>query len=112
LIESYSFGSIKINGKIYKTDVIVFPHSVSPGWWRQSGHLATEADLGKVFDFNPEVFVIGTGSSGLMKVDQDLKNTLKARNIIYIIKRTPQAVEEYNRLCRIKRTAGAFHITC
>jgi hypothetical protein len=34
LIGPYEFGAIVINGKRYKSDVIVLPGRVIDGWWR------------------------------------------------------------------------------
>ncbi len=112
MIESYSFGSINIGGKTYKTDIIVFPDRINANWWREAGHQLNERDLQEVFNFNPEALVIGTGASGLMKVTESLQKKLINSGIEYIIKRTPNAVQEFNRLSKEKRTVGAFHITC
>ncbi len=112
MIRSYTFGSINIDGKVYRTDVLVFPDRINSQWWRQAGHLLNERDLKEVFDFKPEILVIGTGASGLMKVEESLKQTLEDKNIEFIIKRTPEAVDAFNLLRVSKRTAAAFHITC
>ena len=45
LIESYSFGKISINGKIYHSDVIIFPDRVYDSWWRKEGHILHLEDL-------------------------------------------------------------------
>jgi hypothetical protein len=44
MIESYDFGVLRIDGKEYHSDVIIYPES-SPGgcrvdgsWWRKQGH--------------------------------------------------------------------------
>jgi len=112
MIESYSFGSIKIKGNTYRSDVIVFPDRVNSKWWRETGHLLKERDIQDAFDFNPQVLVIGTGACGLMKVTEDTKKKLEDKKIEYVIKRTPEAVQEFNQLSQVKRTVGAFHITC
>ncbi|MGM0366005.1 MAG: Mth938-like domain-containing protein [Actinomycetota bacterium] len=112
MIDSYSFGSINIDGKTYRSDVIVYPDRVNPKWWRETGHLLKARDLLEVFDFKPEVLVIGTGASGLMKVAEELKKKLGDESIKYVIKRTFEAVKEFNNLSQTKRTVGAFHITC
>ncbi len=112
MIQAYSFGAIKIDGTTYKTDVIVFPNRVNASWWRDTGHQVQEEDLQEVFDFNPELFIIGTGASGLMKPTASLEKKLKDCGIAYIIKKTSDAVEDFNQLIKVKRTVGAFHITC
>jgi len=112
IIESYQFGTIKINNQTYRSDIIVYPEKINPKWYRESGHEIKENDLQEIFDFHPELLVIGTGSSGRLKVDQKFIQKLEQNNIRYIIKPTPLAVEEYNRAAGISRTVGAFHLTC
>lgn len=111
-IESYSFGCIKIDGKKYRSDVIVFPERVKQNWWRKSGHLLLEEDIQEILEYKPEVLVIGTGAHGFMKVDEDTKKKLESYGVEYIVKVTPQAVNEYNKISKDKRTVGAFHLTC
>ncbi len=36
-IDSYSFGSIQIDGKDYSTDVILLGGDVKSPWWREAG---------------------------------------------------------------------------
>jgi hypothetical protein len=112
IIDSYSFGSINIDGKNYRSDVIIFPYKVSSKWRRKSGHLLAEEDIGEILNYMPEILIIGTGASGLMKVDQKLKDKLNSLGIEFIIKRTAEAVDEYNELERKDRAVCAFHLTC
>jgi len=112
MIESYSFGSIVINGKKYSSDVIVFPDKVKSNWRRKIGHLLLEEDIQDILEFKPDVFVIGTGASGLMKVDDKINDKLKSLAIEFIIKRTSEAVAEYNRIYKDKKVVCALHLTC
>jgi hypothetical protein len=112
IINSYSFGIITVDGKTYRSDVIIFPDRVNSKWWRKSGHLLSEEDIGEILKFGPEVLVIGTGKSGLMKVDRRVIEKLSSLGIKYIIKKTDEAVREYNRLEKKDRVICAFHLTC
>ena len=113
MINSYSFGSIIIDGRKYRSDVIIFPERVNSKWWRKSGHLLLVEDIQEIIKFKPKVLIIGTGSRGLMKVDEETKNRLESLGIGCIIKKTSEAVEEYNKISKEEElVVGAFHLTC
>jgi hypothetical protein len=112
MIESYGFGRITINGRRYSRDVIIFPDNVKDGWWRREGHRLSLEDLKDVFEAKPEVLVIGTGYSGLMKVPQEVKDYVKSKNIQLIVENTRKACQTYNRLSRSRKVIAAFHLSC
>lgn len=112
MIESYHFGQITINGNKYSRDVIIFPDHVEDGWWRREGHRLSLEDLQEVFEVKPEVLVIGTGYSGLMKVPQDVRDYVTTKNIELVVENTRRACQTYNRLCQSKKVLAAFHLTC
>lgn len=112
MIESYHFGQITIDGNKYSRDVIIFPDRVKEGWWRREGHRLSLEDLQEVFEFKPEVLVIGTGYSGLMKVPQDVRDYVTTKNIELVVENTRRACQTYNRLCQSKKVLAAFHLTC
>lgn len=112
-IESYSFGSMVINGKNYTKDVIIFPDGtiLSP-WWRKQGHVLALEDLQELLAAGPEVVVCGTGAMGVMRPDAKLQEILAADNIEFIAKRSAEAVDVYNHLSCEKKVGGCFHLTC
>ena len=112
MIDSYSFGRIVVDGKEYTSDVIILPHGVFSNWWRRTGHELSADDLGPVFDAGPEVLVVGTGASGMMKVLPGVREALKENNIELIVERTEEACRVFNRLCRENKAAAALHLTC
>lgn len=112
MIDSYSFGTITIDGKRYVRDLIIFPDHITTNWRRESGHFLVEDDIREVLEYKPELLIIGTGASGLMKVDGRLKEKLKELKIDFLIVKTAEAVEEYNRVYKMKRTVCALHLTC
>lgn len=112
IINSYSFGNITIDGKNYRSDVIIFPDKINSRWWRKSGHLLSDEDIGEILKHKPEMLIIGTGAYGLMKVDQKVKDKLKSLGIRFIIKKTAEAVDAYNKLEKKDRVVCAFHLTC
>lgn len=47
-----------------------------------------------------------------MKVGDKLKDKLKALDVEFIIKKTSEAIKEYNRVYKDKKVVCAFHLTC
>lgn len=111
-IEHYSFGSITVDGKTYTSDVIIYPGRVDSSWWRKEGHNLHIVDLTDVINAKPQVLVIGTGASGLMKVLKETLSHLESKGIEVHVERTDKAVELYNKLQKDKIVIAAFHLTC
>jgi len=112
IIDSYQFGLIVVNGKKYTSDVIVFPDSVRDNWGRKMAHQLRLDDIAEVLTENPEVLVIGTGASGLMKVLPEMRQAVEAQGIKLIVEATDKACHTYNQFCRSRRAVAALHITC
>jgi len=111
-IEHYSFGRIIINGKTYTSDVIIYPERVDASWWRKEGHNLHIVDLKDVINAKPDVLVVGTGSSGLMKVPKETLSHLESKGIEVHVFLTAKAVELFNKLQSNKKVIAAFHLTC
>ena len=111
-IESYSFGKIVIDGVKYSSDIIIYPDRVDSSWWRKQSHYVNMEDIPQIFKENPDIIIFGTGSYGLMKIDEEAKNEFAKRNIELIIENTGQAVQTYNNLSKDKNIIAALHLTC
>jgi hypothetical protein len=113
-IQSYSFGSMRIDGEEYGADLIILPDGVQENWRRDRGHRLALADLDAVLEHEPNVenLVIGQGGSGRMKVPGEVETELASRGIQVYSAPTGEAVTKYNSLRTSSRTAGAFHLTC
>lgn len=112
-IEHYAFGSMTVDGESFKDDVIIISGAAHSDWWRTQGHLCQESDLDEIFDARPRHLVIGTGSSGAMRVSPSVETRCKKLGIALSVAPTEKAVDEYNRLAaEEKSVAGAFHLTC
>lgn len=112
MIESYEFGCIVIKGKRYTTDVIIYPDYVEDNWWREEGHSLSPVDLWAVVQAKPEVLVVGTGYSGLMRVPPETEKYLREQGIRLIAGRTTEAVRIYNQFCQSAKVVAALHLTC
>lgn len=112
MINSYNFGNITIDNQKFTKDLIIYSDHITSNWRRKTSHFLIEDDITEIIDYKPEVLIIGTGASGLMKVDDRLKEKLKSLVIETIIKRTADAVNEYNRIYKDKKVVAALHLTC
>ena len=112
-IDSCSFGSIIIDGKTYTDDLIILSDgAILKPWWRKRGHQLTMDDLCAVIDSSPEVIVIGTGVSGRVIPDKNLKPDLAKLAIEFIAVPNEEAIKVFNKLAPEKRIGGGFHLTC
>ncbi len=113
MIEFYDFGKIIIDGKEYSNDVIIYPHRVESSWWRRVGHELCLDDIRNVFAEDPDVLVVGTGYSGLMRVLPEVEEALKEKGIELRVERTKRACDVYNELSKkFKKVIAALHLTC
>lgn len=113
MIEFYDFGIIVINGKRYASDVIVFPDRVKDNWWRKEGHRLAIEDLQEVLEAEPQVIIVGTGYSGLIKITDEVKQHLNERGIQLVIERTDDATKTFNKLAKSgEKVVAALHLTC
>lgn len=112
MIESYSFGKITISGKIYTSDLIIFPDRIESTWWRRSGHVVCLEDIREILEHKFEVLIVGTGFMGLMKVDEDVIRRVESSGADLFIEKTKKAVTMYNSVFNTKIAIAAFHLTC
>lgn len=111
MIEDYSFGRIKINGKEHQHDVVVYK-GVVKSWWRVSGHEVGLRDIEEIIAKKPQVVILGKGASGVMRVTKEVEDILKEMGIEIIEAITQEAVLKFNELSKTRDVVGAFHLTC
>ena len=111
-IESYSFGSILIDGESYTCDLIIFPAKIDASWWRKHSHQVELADIPELLEKEIDVIVFGTGAYGLMKIDKKVIEHFTNRNIELIIEKTSKAVNIYTEISEDKKVIAALHLTC
>jgi len=112
-VESYRFGQMVIDGRTYHRDVMILPGRVCDGWWRETGHRLSIADLEEAFKAKAQVLVIGTGFSGLMQVPAETSRELGQRGIELHVLHTAGAWALYNQLVSgDRRVVAAFHLSC
>lgn len=102
---------MKIDGKVYTKDLIIFPDKIIDNWWREEGHFLQTQDLFEIFQNKLNILIIGTGAYGLMKVSEELIKNLNDMKLDYFILNTFEAVKKFNETKDILKI-GAFHLTC
>ena len=112
MIESYDFGRIVIDGKKFGSDVVIFPNKIDGNWWRKDGHTLSVEDVKEIVEAKPEILVVGTGYSGMMKIHPKTEHYLRSSGIELIAAKTEKACNIYNELCKSRRIVAAFHLTC
>lgn len=112
MIDSYSFGRMTIGSKIYSSDIILLADRVISSWWRKEGHNLCLDDLGEISFDDYDVFIVGTGFFGAMKIDSEVKTLMAEKGIELFVGKTEDAVRRYNEMSDQIQTAGAFHLTC
>jgi len=112
MIESYDFGRIVINGKKFGSDVIIFADRIDGNWWRREGHALSVDDLKEIVEARPEVLIVGTGYSGLMKIPPETERYLKSLGIELIAAKTEKACKIYNELSKSRKAVAVLHLTC
>lgn len=114
MIEEYSFGRIKILGKVYSSDVIVGKDGViNQRWWRREGHRVKVDDIADILKEKPETVVFGTGANGRVLVDEKVVDELKKIGCEVIAVKSDEAVKKFNDLLKSgKKVVLAIHLTC
>lgn len=112
MIESYDFGRIVIDGRKFGSDVVIFPDRIDGNWWRKEGHTLSVDDVKEIVEAKPEVLVVGTGYSDLMKIHPQTEQYLRSSGIELIAAKTEKACKIYNELFKSGRVVAAFHLTC
>lgn len=111
-IDSYEFGSIVIDGRTYRSDLLIWPGHLKADWWRLEGHLLQLQDVAEALAAEPLVLVVGTGAYGNLTVDPDLVSYLHDKGIDLVARPTREACRSINELAGTSRLAAALHLTC
>jgi hypothetical protein len=111
-IDAYEFGSITIDGRTYRTDLLIWPGHIKPDWWRLEAHLLQLPDVAEALAAAPRVLVVGAGESGRLQVDPELVAYLQDQGIELLAQPTREACRSLNRLASKRRLAAALHLTC
>lgn len=75
-------------------------------------HTKNHQIMEHVLKENPEVVVIGKGTSGMASLSDDSTALLEERGIEIIEADTPEIRDKFNEISKTKRVAAIIHVTC
>jgi hypothetical protein len=111
-IQTYSFGKLKIDGKVYESDLIISENSIQENWQRKISHVFDAEEVVEILKTKPNRVIIGTGLLGLMKVDVEAKNVMRKHNIKLHVMKTKRAIRTYKSINNKENVILAVHLTC
>jgi hypothetical protein len=113
MIDSFSFGAMKIDGRQYTSDLIIYPDgSIQDTWWRARGHVLSLADISDLVERKPNTIIAGTGVNGRMRPDAHLHEYLAEQDIAFLVGANDVAVKWYNELKASGNVGACFHLSC
>ena len=112
MIDNYRFGEFIVDGKTYKSNIILIGKTVKPAR-HLPGHELKLDDFIELIDSRPEYIIIGTGAYGAIKVPNEIIEYIEKNGIKTIIQETGQAYQTYNAMLKQGKKIAAFlHNTC
>jgi hypothetical protein len=111
----FKFGSIEIDGVMYKHDVVIDGGSIRKRKKKPSkpfrgayGHTPLSAVEDIPWEYRR--LVVGTGANGALPVMQEIEREAQARHVELVVAPTEQAIEELTHAG--KGTNAILHVTC
>ncbi|MFW6134176.1 MAG: Mth938-like domain-containing protein [Elusimicrobiota bacterium] len=116
-IESTKFGSIEVEGKKYKHDIIVTVKGEikkrKKGLSRKyfgTSHKVSKDEAEYIYEPAADKIVIGNGQYGRLSLSPEAEEFFNNKNIQVIKNKTPKAIEVFN--SQKGKKIGVFHVTC
>ena len=116
-IEKFSFGSIVIEGKNYRRDVLIFADGTvkkrKGGFLMFGSHKINKKEMEELIQSQPEIIIVGTGTDSVANIAPDVKSWVEERNLNLLVQPSYDAVAMLNKLTeQNKKVAALIHITC
>jgi hypothetical protein len=116
-IDELIFGSIVIEGKKYRRDVLVFADGTvkkrKSGFLMFGSHKIKKVEMEELSQGQPEIIIVGTGTDGAARVAPEAESWAKEKNISLMVQPSYDAVTRLNDLVeQKKKVAALIHITC
>jgi len=109
-IDSLKYGEIRIDGKDYYSDVVV--------WWDGKIELVVKThqfgmnELLNLLKKNPEMVVVGTGIEGCVEILEEVTQEMENMELMLFVENSSNALEIFNALVSEGKKAVAFiHVT-
>jgi len=117
-VNSFSFGSITVDGKKYRRDLFLLPDGTvrqrKGGFWIFGSHGIKKGEIEELARAGAEVMVVGIGTNSRAKLSEEAKSYAdEAKRELHVLP-SAQAVAKFNELLgEGKKKVGALiHITC
>ena len=116
-IESTEFGSITIDGRPYRHDVVIRLNgkvekrkkALSKQVYSTS-HIISLAEAEHVYQEGAQKLIVGSGQSGMVKLSEEAVEYFKRKGCTVELVPTPAAIRAWNEAKGA--VIGLFHITC
>ena len=106
VIEAYGDGQVLVNGVRYAHSIVIMPDRIIEQWRPQSLQTLESADFETLHTLNPDLVVLGTGTSQHF-IAPALASPLIKRGIGLEVMNTPAACRTYNILMAEGRRVAA-----
>ncbi len=116
-IEQFSFGSIVIEGKKYRRDVLILADGTvkkrKGGFLMFGSHKIKKKEIEQLIHGQPETIIVGTGTDSVAKIAPDVESWADGKNLKLLVQPSYDAVAMLNELTgQKKKVAALIHITC
>jgi len=117
-IDKVSWGKVKVDGKNYHQVLMIGDEVIERESEKLHQLFGTTHQIGdwekeKLMANKPEIILVATGWSGLVKIDDDFKKKLAVKEIGLETVLTPQVAKRYHQLVQEgKRVNTLIHTTC
>lgn len=108
MIDEYKFGSFRIKGKNYLDDVKIIGSKVRSHSLIDHRNGLTLEDVKDILAAKPKIVVIGSGATGLLMINKNVKDFLRTSGTQVIVEKTTDAVNTFNRLVKENNNVAAF----
>jgi hypothetical protein len=116
-IDELTFGSIVVEGKKYRRDVLIFSDGMvkkrKGGFLMFGRHKIKKQELEELSQGQPEIIIVGTGTNGAAHIAPEAESWAKGKNLSLLVQPSYDAVARLNVLAEQKKNVAALiHITC
>jgi len=116
-IDVLTFGSIVVEGKKYRRDVLIFADGMvkkrKGGFLMYGSHKIKKQEVEELSQGQPEIIIVGTGTNGAAHIAPEVESWAKTKNLSLLIQPSYDAVAKLNELAeQKKKVAALIHITC
>ena len=101
MIDEYTYGCFKINGREFLGDIKI-KNNIPHYWQDMEDRKLKVRDVTELLEQKPDVFVVGTGAGGLLDVGDDVKDYIMSQKLnlntemFFAIKKNTDAIKLIN----------------